>query len=84
MTDEDQIKAKLRDWIADKSGAITADEVTGDLALIERRILTSLQVVEMIRFIQRLRKRPIDVSMINPRSFRDLDTIVATFFDGPS
>jgi len=52
--------------------------------LIASRVITSLQVTDLLLFIEELREASIDPSQLRPGVFRDIDTIYATFFDGPA
>jgi acyl carrier protein len=88
LNDEAEIKDKLRQFIARKANqkgnqktkTITAEEITDDLALIEQRIITSLHVMELLVFIERLRGKALEIDGLKPGSFRDVATIYQTFF----
>lgn len=78
MNDQDKRQA-LRDWIVKTSGKITAAALTDQTPILERRIITSVQVMDLILFIERLSGIPIDVEQLKPGAFRDIDTIMAGF-----
>jgi hypothetical protein len=69
----------LREWIVSASGRIARDELRDDTALLESRIITSLQVMDLILFVESLARRPVDVERLAPGAFRDIDTICRTF-----
>ena len=48
--------------------------------LIEEGILSSVQVPDLILFIEDLRGRPVDIAELKPGSFRSVEAIVAAFF----
>ena len=82
MKSEREIRGELREWIARTSGKIRADELRDDTPLIEKRILRSLDVLDLIGLVETLRGKPIEVERIAPGSFRDVDHIWKSFFDG--
>jgi acyl carrier protein len=73
MTDED-LRAALREWIVRTGGR--AGALRDDTPILEQRILTSLHVLELILFLERLTGRPIEVERLRPGAFRDVDSIV--------
>jgi len=80
--DEATVRSRLREWIARKSGKVTADQLSDSLPILEQRILSSLHVAELLLYIAELRDRAIDVESLRPGVFRDVDTIYKTFFAG--
>lgn len=83
MTDRD-VRAALRDWIVRTSGRIGAEALRDDTPILEQRILTSLHVLELILFLERLTGRPIDVQRLRPGAFRDVDSICRLVAAGPA
>lgn len=81
-TDETDVRRALRQWVAERNPGLSPDDLADDTALIERRYLTSLQVADLLVFIERLRQAPVDVSRLRPGAFRDIDAIHRAFF-GP-
>ncbi len=82
MSDETLVKARLREWVAAKSGKLAAAELRDDTPLIERRHLTSLQVMELLLFVEELSGRRVRPEQIRPGAFRDIATIYRNFFAG--
>ena len=81
MKTEREIREALREWIVRKSGGkVQAHELTDQTPLIEQRIITSIQAMDLILFIERLRERPVDVERLKPGVFRTVDAIYASFF----
>ena len=68
-------KQALRDWVVKKSGKVRPDQLRDDTPIIEQRIITSLQVMDLLLFIESLTGRPVDVDQLPPGAFRDIDTI---------
>jgi len=85
MKTENEIRQALRDWIARKSGGkVQPHEVTDQTPIIEQRIISSVQAMDLILFIEKLRGRPVDVERLKVGVFRTIDAIYASFFtDGP-
>ena len=71
-------KRKLQDWIT-QHGRLDGIELQADTPLIEQGVLTSLQVMDLLLFLEELRGSPVAVEELTPGAFRDLDTIARTF-----
>lgn len=76
---ESEIRSALRDWIVDRAKE-KPDEMDDDTPILERGILSSLDVVELILFIERIKGDEVDVDKIQPESIRDVRSIYQTFF----
>lgn len=74
-------RTQLRDWVIRTSVRIARDELKDDTPLLEHRIITSLQVMDLILFIESLSGRPVDVEQLRPGLFRDVDTICRHFLE---
>jgi hypothetical protein len=72
-------KEKLRAWILEHGQRVDAATLADDTPLLEQRILTSLQLAELLLFLEELRERPVDLEGLTGSSFRDLRSMVATF-----
>lgn len=77
MTEAD-VRQALRQWV--ESRAATAVAFDDQTPLIANRLITSLQVTDLLLLIEELREESIDPSSLRPGVFRDIDTIYATFF----
>jgi len=80
--DQAALRQALRQWVLAHAGTPTAEAVRDRTPLISSRLITSLQVLDLVLFIEELRGAPIDVRMLRADTFRDIDTICATFFAG--
>ena len=78
MTEEDA-KSELRGWILERAQAGPDTKLENDTPVLEEGLLSSLDVVELILFIESLKGDEVDVDDIEPESFRDVDTIYASF-----
>lgn len=80
MSDE-TLKAALKDWIAKKSGGkVTVADLKDDTPIIEQRIISSLQVMDLILHLERLRGKPVEVESLKPGAFSTVAAIHANFF----
>ena len=79
MNREAEIKASLREWIARK-GKVSPGEITDETPFLEQRIISSVQLMELILFLEDLRKDPIDVKGLKRGMLRDINTIYTNFF----
>ncbi len=78
---EASVRQALRQWVESRAEAAATGSVDDQTPLIASRLLTSLQVTDLLLYIEELRARSIDASSLRPGVFRDIDTIYATFFD---
>jgi len=81
---EIEVRTALRDWIVKTSGKVQPADVADDTPILERRIVKSLDVMDLILFLEELRGAPIDVEKLKPGVFRDIDAIWQNFFAPPS
>lgn len=78
---ETDTRKQLRDWIYDRAKDKPArlDDAT---PILDDGILSSLDIVEFVLFIEQLRGAEVDVDALEPSSFRDVDAIWKSFFAG--
>jgi acyl carrier protein len=81
MRAEQEIRQSLRDWIVKKNGKIEPEDLNDQTAIIEQRIISSLQVMDLIFFLEQLSGNPIEVDDLKPGVFRDIDSIYRNFFN---
>ena len=70
----------LRQWIAGVSNKATLENLADDTPLFRNGILKSVQVSDLILYIEELAGRAVDMEQIKPGVFRDIDTIYCSFF----
>jgi len=80
---ETEVRAALREWIVRTSGKVKPSDVADDTPILEKRIVKSLDVMDLILFLEELRGAPIDVEKLQPGVFRDVDAIWKNFFGPP-
>jgi hypothetical protein len=69
-----------RQWIAGVSDKTTPENLADDTPLFRNGILKSIQVSDLILYIEELAGRVVDVEQIKAGVFRDIDTIHRSFF----
>lgn len=82
MNNKSEICEALRNWLADRNDKISSEQIKDDLPLIKERVLTSLQVTDLLLFIEQLRGCPVQIREIKASNFQDLNHICEAFFEG--
>jgi|RhiMetdeSRZDD1v2_1073273.scaffolds.fasta_scaffold1835589_2 acyl carrier protein len=72
-------KERLRAWILEHGKRVDPAELTDDTPLLEKRILTSLQLADLLLFLEELRDAPVEIESLTGASFRDLGSMVKAF-----
>lgn len=78
---EVELRGRLRSWIAAHS-KVPVRELTDQSRILEEGLLSSLDIVEFVLFIESLRGEEVDVDEIDPAVFTSVDTLYAAFFGG--
>ena len=74
------VRDALRRWIAETSGRIALDDLADDTPIFRDGILKSVQISDLIIYIEELSERSMDVERITPGAFRDIEAICRHFF----
>ncbi len=72
-------KDAVRQWVLERNPDLKEADLADDTPLIERRYLTSLQVTDLLMFLEELRGAPVDPAHLEPGVFRSIDTIHQAF-----
>lgn len=83
MKTEAEIRRALREWVVRTSGRIEPEELTDGTPIIERRIVTSLKITDLLLFLEDLAGRAVEIEKLKPGMFRDIDAIYDNFFRRP-
>ena len=78
--DEATVRKNLRRWIVDHSKVPVKGELADDTPILEQGILSSLDIVEFVLYIESLRGDEVDTDAIEPEVFTSVDTLYAGFF----
>ena len=71
-------REKLRAFVLDSTESAIAD-LTDQTHLFENGILKSIQVMDLILFVEEISGQDIDVEGLKPGAFKDIDTIIKNF-----
>lgn len=80
MTETD-FRQALRAWILRNTAKVEAFELTDQSPLLETQIVSSLQLMELILFLEEILGRSIDVTALRPGAFDSIDAIAGTFLE---
>ncbi|MBX9686265.1 MAG: hypothetical protein K2X27_06155 [Candidatus Obscuribacterales bacterium] len=84
MKSEAEFRSELRKWIVNKNGKIKAEDLKDDTAIIEQRIISSLQLMDLILELEKLSEEALDVEQLKPGVFKNIDSICHNFYKGES
>lgn len=79
---EQEAKTEIQKWIVSKSK--TADSVEFDTQLLSEKVISSLQIMELILFLEKLSGQKVKPEALKPGSFTDINTIYSAFLQGPA
>lgn len=79
---EGEIRRSLREWLSRASKGTPPPEVRDDTLLMEQRVISSLQLAELLLYLEQLRGRPIEIEDLTPAAFRSVDALWKHFFGG--
>lgn len=77
---ESEVRSELRTWILGRAKTAPGADFSDQTQLLEKGILSSLDIVEFVLFIESLRGEDVDVDDIDPTVFTSIDTLYAAFF----
>ena len=58
---------------------VAAEDVDDHTPLIQRRLLTSVQLLDLLVLVESIRLSPVDLEAMSPSAFADIDSIVRAF-----
>lgn len=70
----------LRDWIVAHASREIRDGLRDDTPILEQRIISSLQVMELLLFVEKTAGKPVQATQLKPATFRSIETIYQAFF----
>ena len=79
MHQPEEIRESLRGWILSRAGAQTG-RLADDAPILAEGLLSSLDVVELVLFVESLRGEEVDADAIEPEALASIDALYATFF----
>ena len=80
MTKEEAVK-QITNWIVEKNPKVSAAEISLDTPILEKRIITSLQVPDLILYVESISGTPVSFDNLKPGSFQSISAILKNFFN---
>jgi len=80
MNYEQEIKQSLKQWIAKTSQTCDIDAMTDDTMILEQRIITSVQIMDFILYLESLTNKPVNIDQVQPGVFSSINSIYNAFF----
>lgn len=77
---EHEVRGKLRGWIAKHAKKAFTADFNDETPVLESGILSSLDVVEFVLFIEDLRGSDVDPDLIGPEAFTNINSLYSAFF----
>ena len=74
-------RAAVREWILARRPEVPPAALQDDTPLLTSRLLTSLDLLELIVFLERLRARPVRVEELRAGAFHDLNALCLNFLE---
>jgi len=84
MKSEADIRQSLRQWVTTKSKIEALEAVQDHTLILEKRIITSVQLMDLIMYLEFLMDKPVDVTQLKPGVFNSIDSIYQNFFNNAS
>jgi acyl carrier protein len=81
---EQHVRSQLRAWILEHSKAPGRVELTDQTPILETGLISSLDIVELVLFIEELLGEEVETDEIEPEVFSSVDSLWQGFFAGRS
>jgi len=78
MSEQDK-KKQLKEWIIKKNGKISSQDLNEETGILEKKIISSLQVMDLILYLEKINGSPVDLENIKPGAFSTINSIYNTF-----
>lgn len=73
-----EIKQMLRQWVLDQARAPV--QVDDDTQILEQRLIKSVQIMDLILYLEYLRGAPVEIEQLAPGAFASVNAIYERFF----
>jgi acyl carrier protein len=78
--DESAVRGQLRSWIIKHAKNPPGTDFSDETLLLEQGILSSLDIVEFVLFIENVRGDEVDTDAIEPDAFTSINALYTAFF----
>jgi acyl carrier protein len=79
---EQEVREKLRGWMTARAKKALAADFSDTTPVLELGILSSLDIVEFVLYIESLRGEEVDGERIEAEAFKSINAIYSAFFAG--
>ena len=79
MSEEQAVRDKLRRFIIEHARR-SIEDLTDDTLILEEGIVSSLEIVELVLYVESLLGTEIDAEQVDPRMFASINTLYQAFF----
>lgn len=77
---EAEIRARLKSWVLEHAKSAASADFSDDTPILEKGLLSSLDIVEFVLYIEHLRDEELDADDIDPDVFTSIDSLYQAFF----
>ena len=67
----------IRDFIADRLGVVEANEIAEDTPLVQNGVIDSIELMQIVAFLEKQFSITIDDTEIVPQNFRNIEAMKA-------
>jgi acyl carrier protein len=82
MVEQNQIKQQIIQWVEKKATGKNLSVIKSDTPILEQKYINSLDIMDLIIFIEDLSGIPVEEHQLKPDSFKSVDAIYQNFFAG--
>lgn len=80
MSNEKETKQAIREWVSKKSKDCAIESIKDDTLILEKRIITSVQIMDLILYLENITGLPVNIDQVQPGVFSSIDSIYTAFF----
>ena len=78
---ENETKNLIKNWILDMNSSLKSEDVSYDTPILEKKLISSLQVMDLILYLEKLKKGAISLDNMKPESFQNINSIYSSFIE---
>jgi acyl carrier protein len=82
MKNAPEILGEIRGWILKNNPKVDPAALTDQTRILEERIISSVQIMDLLLFLEDLRGTPIEIDDLKAGTFQDIQSIYSNFFEG--
>lgn len=78
---KNETKNLIKNWILDMNNSLKSEDVSYDTPILEKKLISSLQVMDLILYLEKLKKGAISLDNMKPESFQNINSIYSSFIE---